>query len=142
MKLGLLLSLWLFSFSILRADFAAETITQINLVRQQAGLPALTQDPRLMAIAQEWSKKLAQRQGLRHRSILDLKNFLSEYGWRGMNENLHSSTSPCSPAFVIECWMKSPVHHENLLRPKITLAGIGVTQGTDGQTYVVFNGAF
>ena len=142
MKFALPIFCLLWSLSTLHADFVTETIDQINVERQKSGLQTLTDDPTLDSIAQEWAEKLADQQFLQHRSTGGLKEFLIRYGWRGMNENLHRSTAPVTPAFVVKCWMDSPVHHENLLRAKITKVGIGVKTGTDGLTYVVFNGAF
>jgi uncharacterized protein YkwD len=142
MKLVVSLLFLFWSVLALHADFASETLAQINLERQKVGLGPLASDPALMSIAQEWADKLAGQKYLQHRSLGGLKEYLQKYSWHGMNENLHCSTTPLTPAFVVQCWMNSPVHHENLMRPKINMGGIGIREGADGLTYVVFNGAF
>lgn len=121
-------------------DFESQLLLQLNALRAAETLPPLALDPKLQALALEWSTHLSQEQRAFHRSSSSLIDFLKKESYSFLSENLHNSSQGNNPAFVLQRWMNSPVHRKNLLQPKITQMGIASTQGKDGVWYVVWNG--
>jgi uncharacterized protein YkwD len=122
-------------------SYGEQALLEINLARAEVGVGPLVFDVALTAKSQEWAEKLAKEGKLFHRRPAQLIEFMQEYHWRGLSENLHGSPGAMEPKECIASWLKSPVHRRNLLNPQSRLAGLGVAQAEDGTVYVVFNGA-
>ncbi|MES2308494.1 MAG: CAP domain-containing protein [Verrucomicrobiota bacterium] len=123
-----------------KEEFESQFLLKLNEVRATEGVPALTIEPKLTALSQEWSLHLAQEQKAYHRSSSSLYDFLKTESFGFLSENLHNSDRGNDPSFVLQRWLHSPVHQKNLLQPKIRCMGISLSQGKDGVWYVVWNG--
>lgn len=98
-----------------------------NIERYQAGLPFLTQDPRLAQVAERKMRDLFTRQYFAHdaptgEGVSDLANDAG-YEYLVVGENLALGDFGSSKA-VVDAWMDSPGHRENILSRKFSEIGI------------------
>jgi uncharacterized protein YkwD len=115
-----------------RAASEAETLLRLmNEARAAAGLAALRRDPALTATAQSYACENAARQSLDHVGS-DGSDLLERVRRSGLQpalaaENTGLGYASAEAAFA--GWMASPHHRENILRPEISLVGIGLADG-------------
>ena len=100
-----------------------------NQVRASRGLPVLTIDSQLGAVAQQWAATLAQRGVLSHNASLPSQ----VSGWKLLGENVGVGGTVDA---VHEGWMGSPTHLENLVDPAFTKVGFGIVR-PDARIFVV-----
>jgi uncharacterized protein YkwD len=106
-------------------DTALETgvLQEINAVRQQHGLAALTVSAKLTAAAVQHSTEMGADGYFAHESVdksafwKRLQRWYPNKGWHywTVGENLLWSSPDVSPSSAIEMWMNSPEHRANLL---------------------------
>jgi uncharacterized protein YkwD len=127
------------------------TLCLLNEQRAGHGLAALRSEARLELAAQRYVGKMVDRRffdhvdpdGLGPQDRILMAGYPATNAWTG--ENLAYGTGPeGSPAEIVDHWMHSPGHRENILRGAFTEIGIGVAfdvpkqepAGTDpGATY-------
>ena len=126
----------IFLASTLHAIDNKELLEEVNMVRVKNGLLPLKYDQNLSNISQKWAAYLTRSNRFDHRS--DLKSFLGTYST--ITENLFKSNITPSAKRVINSWMNSSGHRENLLDKDTTIVGIGISS-TRGIYIVVYNGA-
>lgn len=138
------------------AATAQALLCDLNEVRAQNGLGALSWDWRLWSAAQKHAQDMADRdyfshvtpEGLALRDRVAPTGYLtSDTDWT-LAENLGFGTSTLSPPDAItDGWMNSAPHRENMLDPTVQDVGIGIVQGAVtnggvvGTIYVVDFGA-
>jgi uncharacterized protein YkwD len=118
-------------------DVAARIWRLTNEIRGKYGIPPLAQDARLAAVAQAYCDDMLRRRFFSHtdpegRTAKDrlLPSYprpiyrLGENIWTGTN--LSTGNRGALARFIINSWMKSPGHRENLLAPDFTHLGVGV----------------
>jgi uncharacterized protein YkwD len=116
------------------------TLTQIvdahNVVRAQAGLPALTLHPLLVAAAQEHAQDMAARQRLSHEgsdgATLQQRLARRGYSYERYGENV--AAGPAALAEVMEQWRQSAPHWQNILGD-FTELGAASAPAADGLVY-------
>jgi uncharacterized protein YkwD len=112
------------------ADGEQELFALINRDRRTAGLPPLTWDNRLAAIARSHSREMAARRFVAHVSPTtgdaEARVRAAGLGFTLVTENV-GQEGGIKPAH--EGFMGSPGHRANVLNPKITHVGIGVMAG-------------
>ncbi len=113
------------------ASNEARLLELVNRARAQAGVPLLTIDPAVVAVAEAWAQTMAERGGIPHNP--DLGSQLS--GWKLLAENVALGSDPDQ---VHRMLMESPTHFSNLTSPAFSLVGIGVVS-RGGQLFVVEN---
>ncbi|HTY17649.1 MAG TPA: CAP domain-containing protein [Myxococcota bacterium] len=118
----------------------AELHRSVNGVRSQAGLIELRRDPVLDAVAREHSLDMAQRHYFAHETPEGLnpvdrlkRGGASGFSLAGENVGLTSRGDPNRE--ILEGWLASPVHRQNLLAPAFNATGIGIAQAADGTLY-------
>jgi hypothetical protein len=129
----------------------ALTLCLLNEQRARHGLPALRSESRLQLAAQRYVRDMVERRffdhvdpgGLDPQDRILMAGYPATNAWTG--ENLAFGTGPeGSPAEIVDHWMHSPGHRQNILRSTFTEVGIGVAfdvpkqepAGTDpGATY-------
>ena len=113
------------------ADPPLETqfVSLINADRAHGGLPPLTVDPQLVAVARGWSDTLERAGSLSHNP--DIEHELPD-GWTRWGENV--GTGP-SVASLEAAFMASAEHRANILGA-FTLVGVGVDVTTSGVVWV------
>jgi uncharacterized protein YkwD len=127
------------------------TLCLLNEQRAQRGLAPLRSEPLLQLAAQRYVGDMVKRRffdhvdpgGLNPQDRILMAGYPATNAWTG--ENLAYGTGPeGSPAEIVDHWMHSPGHKENILRAEFTEVGIGVAfdvpkqepPGTDpGATY-------
>ena len=127
------------------------TLCLLNEQRARRGLAPLRTELRLQLAAQRYVGEMVERRffdhvdpdGLDPQDRILMAGYPANNAWTG--ENLAYGTGPeGSPAEIVDHWMHSPGHKENILRPTFTEIGIGVAfdvpkqepAGTDpGATY-------
>jgi uncharacterized protein YkwD len=114
----------------------AELLTRVNDERRRAGRQPLTLDPRLDAAAQRHAEDMLQRSYFAHRDraghTVRERARAAGYEWEAIGENL--ALGQTSVKEVVESWMRSPGHRENILDRRYTQTGVGLALGRDPKT--------
>jgi uncharacterized protein YkwD len=139
----------LFQFSLTKAGNAypqilgyasqispTEVIRLTNVKRQSTGLNPVNVDPQLNQAAARKAADMFARDYWAHVSPVGTQpwTFISDSGYvyRYAGENLARDFS--DPNSVVEAWMNSPSHRENLLSARYSDIGVAVVDGTlDGR---------
>lgn len=127
-------------------QIATATMCLVNGERADAGLPPLAANPRLDLSSFEHSQDMVARNYFAHQSqdgrdVVDrvrVTGYIpSETEWT-VGENLAWGTGTlATPKGIVQAWMNSQGHRENILRGSFREAGLGVVLGNpqtaDGQ---------
>lgn len=122
---------------------------EVNEIRDRESLPALGLDRHLAGIAREHSRRMATNGFFSHESpdgdtVADRYDAW-DYSWRRCGENIaarHPTSLRDARAIareVVDGWLHSDGHRENLLDPDWNVEGIGVYYATDGSVYTTQN---
>lgn len=120
------------SFSPLESSI----ISGINRRRREAGLASLAPDARLTRAARLHAGNMASRRELSHTltgatpSTLVSRVADVGYPFSAVAENI--AYGPVSVEPLIDGWMRSPGHRENILNTVYTETGVGVARSRDG----------
>lgn len=111
------------------AGDAARLLALTNQVRAAQGLPALTTDPQLTAVAQAWATELAGRGVISHNPSVRAQ----VRGWEVLGENVGvgGNVDAIHAGFVA-----SPTHYANLVDAAYTKVGFGIVR-PDARIFVV-----
>ena len=114
--------------------------TAINEVRAAQGLLRLQRDPSLDAVAREHSEDMAARHYLAHETPegLDPPQRMKRAGVSGYSlagENVGTTTRSDPNREIVDAWMASPVHRDNVLAPVFNSTGVGIARSADGTWY-------
>ncbi|WP_404403371.1 CAP domain-containing protein [Jeotgalibacillus malaysiensis] len=108
-------------------NFEAQVIELTNQERSKYGLPALSADPELSAVAEEKSADMARNQYFSHTSPTYGSPFdmMKTYGidYRSAGENIAMGQQ--TPEQVVTAWMNSEGHRQNILSTSYTHIGVG-----------------
>lgn len=107
----------------------ARLLSLTNQVRAAQGLPALTTDSQLTAVAQAWAVELAGRGVISHNP--SVRGQVT--GWRELGENVGvgGNVDAIHAGFVA-----SPTHYANLIDTAFTKVGFGIVR-LDARIFVV-----
>lgn len=102
----------------------------VNAARAQAGLPALGLTEEANRVATDWAFRMAGQANLEHNPALSSQL----RGWSLVAENVGvgSSSDELAGAF-----MGSAGHRANILRPEVSVVGLGAVRSADGRLWVV-----
>jgi uncharacterized protein YkwD len=108
-----------------------------NAARKKKNLPPLKADPLLFQAAREHSANMAKQGKMDHdldgKTPADRLTALG-YRYRYMGENIAAGQG-WAPAAVVNGWMESPGHRENILKQAFQEIGIGLARGGNGTFY-------
>jgi uncharacterized protein YkwD len=109
-----------------------------NQERKKANLPPLQPNPILFATARAHSANMAKQGKLQH--VLDNKGVEerlddAKYYWLSVGENIATGRKDSSVEEVMEGWMESKGHRDNILKKKFTEIGIGIAADGKGNFY-------
>lgn len=113
----------------------------VNIERTSRGLRPLIWIDEAAATARDHSRHMAENSYLGHRDLAgkgvgDRSRKFGVKDWRWIGENIAWVSGQDDPATrVIECWMGSRGHRENILRSKFREGGIGMALAADGKYY-------
>ena len=103
-----------------------EVIRLINVERAAHGLKPLKPHPQLMAAAEFHAEYMAKNDCYEHvcRGGPTVQERIRQSGYRsGASENIHAAQR--TPEGVVQGWMDSPGHRENILTANDTEIGVG-----------------
>jgi uncharacterized protein YkwD len=119
-----------------RERVRAEVVTRIDDERRRAGRQPLTVDSRLEAAAQRHADDMLARSYFAHRDPdgKTIRERAREAGfdWSAIGENIAEGQQ--SVKEVVESWMRSAGHRENILDRRYTRTGVGLALGRDPKT--------
>jgi len=113
------------------AVVAADVVALTNENRTDDGLPALSTNALLTEAAQEKADDMAAHSYYAHVSP-DGKSplyWLQKVGYKYLNAGENLVIDRTTSEQVVDAWMASPDHRENILRPQFTQIGVGVAEG-------------
>ncbi len=124
-------------FTVHVVDYAQEVIKLSNEERSKAGLPPLAYDSKLAAAANKRAEEIAEVFAHTRPDGTDCFTVLDEYGIKiwAAGENIAGYYS--DPEEVVEAWMNSQGHRENILDSYFSHIGVGVYEDDDGCLYWV-----
>ena len=104
-------------------------VRAMNVVRASNGVPPLRVGRALTRAARSHSVDMARRGYFDHRNFVQR---LRSFGVRApyIGENLASGTQPLTAATIVQMWIASPPHRQNLLDPAFRRIGVGVAGGS------------
>src|SRR5262245_38745746 len=120
-----------------------ELLARVNRVRAEHHLTELAPSGPLSDVARAHARNLADGNYLAYhdregRSPLDRVQQAGISGFRMLAENIGSSDeSDDRLEAILQAWLASPTHRENLLHPAFNTSGIGIERGADGKTIAV-----
>lgn len=114
-----------------------EVVRLVNVERQKAGLSPLTLDKRVEAAANVRAKEICEYFSHTRPNGTSCFTALDEVGaaWYMAGENIAAGFS--SPAAVMNGWMNSQGHRENILTREYTGIGVGCYKDASGRLYWV-----
>ena len=121
----------------------AKLFARVNELRRARHLELLRADPALAKVALEHANDMARKAYLSHdnpagQNPLDRVRAAGIDGFRLLAENIASSdVSGDRISAIIEEWLRSPLHRENLLNPAFNTSGVALVETADGRTLVV-----
>ncbi len=143
-----ILALALFSACSVQAAAETKTVSGINAIRQEKGLPPLTPDPAIAEIARLRSADMAARGYFSHNPpdgcnflcLLDTYDVPNAYSGENIAWNGWSWAETADVA--VDMWRKSPPHLQNILNCHFERVGAGAAQAPDGKVYftMIFEG--
>ena len=109
-----------------------------NQERKKKELPVLRPSPRLFQLARAHSANMAKQEKMDH--TLDGKNPFDRmkdagYAFAKAAENIAACKPSITMPQIVEAWMESKQHKENILGPEFTEVGLGLAKDKDGQIY-------
>ena len=117
--------------------YEKEVVTLTNKERTKRGLKPLTLDTELSKMARDKSKDMVANHYFDHQSPTYgspfdmMKRYGISYSYAGENIAAGQKT----PEDVVEAWMNSEGHRENILNPNFTKIGVGYVQGGSYGSY-------
>lgn len=133
--------------SIVQAEELEKRIHDlVNDERRKHGISELGYDERVADVARKHSRDMAENDYFSHVNSNNMSPF-ERYEKAGLNciykggENIHLSMKIVKNEayFVVDGWMKSALHRQNILDERYTSEGIGVYVRDDGAAYTTQN---
>lgn len=124
-----------------RASLAQQVIDLVNQERAQAGCPALTVDPALVAAAEAHTQDMANNDFFSHTGSDGSKPWdrmeRAGYMWTVAAENISAGRQ--SPEETVAGWMASEGHRANILDCSLRETGVGYVYLADDPGAVVYH---
>ena len=111
-----------------------ELVKLTNQVRKKAGLKPLKISGPLVIVARKHSQRMARKKKLAH--LIKGKDFmyrLSRVGYTFKRAGENVGRSKKASAHVVDLWMKSSAHRNNILNPEFKDIGVGIYTNPDGE---------
>lgn len=114
-----------------------EVIRLVNVERAKAGLQQLTQNWELSRVARYKSQDMIDKGYFAHNSPTYGSPFkmMESFGIRFSAAGENIAMGQQSPAQVMNAWMNSPGHRNNILSPSFTQIGVGLAKDKKGRMY-------
>lgn len=121
-----------------QSKFASEVVALVNKERANAGLKPLTVHAKLTTVAVDKAKDMSDNNYFSHTSPTHgspfdmMKAYGISFGYAGENIAKGQRT----PQEVMNSWMNSQGHRENILSPNFTMIGVGYYNGYWVQEFI------
>jgi len=121
-----------------QSKFASEVVELVNKERANAGLKPLTVHAKLTTVAVDKAKDMSDNNYFSHTSPTHgspfdmMKAYGISFGYAGENIAKGQRT----PQEVMNSWMNSQGHRENILSPNFTMIGVGYYNGYWVQEFI------
>jgi len=114
-----------------------EVIRLVNVQRAKAGLQPLTQNWQLSRVARYKSQDMIDRGYFAHNSPTYGSPFrmMESFGIRYSAAGENIAMGQQSPSQVMNAWMNSPGHRNNIMSPSFTQIGVGLAKDKYGRMY-------
>jgi uncharacterized protein YkwD len=107
-----------------RSALKAAVVCLINKQRRAHGLPALRLNHRLDRSAQDWTNFMVAQDEFSHGSNFSARISAVGFNWSAAGENI--ATGFPTPREVVDAWMGSTGHCQNILSPSFADVGTGI----------------
>lgn len=120
------------------SSYAAQVVSLVNQQRAKAGLKKLTVDSALSKMAFDKAKDMYNNNYFSHTSPTYGSPFdmMKSYGIRFTYAGENIAKGQRTPQEVMDAWMKSPGHRQNILSPNYTMIGVGYYKGEWVQEFI------
>jgi uncharacterized protein YkwD len=119
-------------------DFLQELLELVNDERAAVGAAPVTLSPQLTEAAQRHAEDMANNTFLSHfgsdGSTMQTRIEAADYNWSAIGENI--AMGQTSPEAVMESWMDSSGHRQNILNPNYSELGLGYAEAANGPYWV------
>ncbi|WP_405127663.1 CAP domain-containing protein [Sinanaerobacter chloroacetimidivorans] len=120
-------------------SYEQQVIDLVNKERAAAGLPALTLNTKLAGVAEKKAEDLRDKNYFSHTSPTYGSPFdmMKQFGitYKAAGENIARGQQ--TPSAVMNGWMNSQAHKNNILNKNFTQIGVGYVTDSNGGTYWV-----
>jgi len=117
-----------------------EIINRVNLIRSAEGLSILNKDNRLMSSALNKATDMDLNNYFDHAGLNDLRMFYwingTGYSYDFAGENLAKGFTSIDK--LMNAWVSSSTHYQNIINPKFKDIGVGIVQGVLNGKETVF----
>jgi uncharacterized protein YkwD len=123
-------------------EIEEEVFRSVNQARAEKGLPPLQENPQLQQVARRHSEDMATRHFFGHlnpdgQDVVDRLRGQGVKDFTAAGENIFNGKKVTDPAqATVREWLNSPGHRKNLLNPRYTAGGVGISQGEKDAIYV------
>jgi len=123
--------------SVTGSEFEMEVIRLVNVERQRAGLGQLTANSLLMSGARIRAEEIDVLFSHDRPNGSSWRTVLSDLGYTRTPVGENIAAGQTSPSMVVNSWMGSQGHRNNILGSAYTEIGVGAVVGSDGRWYWV-----
>jgi uncharacterized protein YkwD len=118
--------------------YAQQVLDLVNVEREKAGVPALAWDEAAARVAFDHAQDMAAQQYFEHDSPdgQGPGDRLADAGLGDTYWGENIAMGQPDPQAVVDDWMTSEGHRENILDPQFGRVGVGVRFGWDGPYWV------
>jgi uncharacterized YkwD family protein len=118
--------------------FASQVVTLVNQERTKAGLSTLTSDPALASMALDKAKDMYNNKYFDHNSPTYGSPFdmMKAYGIHYTYAGENIAKGQRNPQEVMNAWMNSTGHRQNILSPNFTKIGVAYYNGEWVQEFI------
>lgn len=115
----------------------SEVVRLVNVQRTKAGLQPLTQNWELSRVARYKSQDMIDKGYFSHTSPTYGSPFkmMESFGIRFSAAGENIAMGQQSPSEVMNAWMNSPGHRNNIMSPSFTQIGVGLAKDKNGRMY-------
>jgi uncharacterized YkwD family protein len=118
-------------------ELETEVVRLVNVERSKVGIPSLKENGELSLIARDKSQDFINKNYFAHNSPTYGTPFemLRTYGIKFTEAGENIAKGQKSAVEVMDSWMNSPGHRENILNPNFNKLGVGVVEDNKGVLY-------
>jgi uncharacterized protein YkwD len=111
-----------------RPGLQRSVVCLINQQRRSHGLPGLSESSRLNRSAQGWTDVMVSHRYFSHGADFASRISAVGFNWSSVGENI--ATGYLTPSSVVDAWMGSAGHCQNILNPTYRYVGTGVSNSS------------